>query len=131
MGGADMLGDIIHFEFALNPQKVDETIRFYESIFGWKFTESFLTTQRYFMFETKGKLDGAFDASIQPTKHGIRIYVSCDGIDQTLKKIVEHHFDVVVVTPKTLISKEYGYYALIIDPSGNQLGIHESTNDVG
>jgi uncharacterized protein len=120
-----MHGDITYLELALIEEK--ETVYFYQDLFNWTLTDSFISKQRYIMFETPGKrLSGGFDASLKPSQIGVQIYIECEDINQTIKRIQNVHEKAKVSVPKTLISSDYGYFALIIDPSGNQIGLQEN-----
>ena len=121
-----MFGDLVYVEIPLNLDKLEDTLDFYTKIFGWKIQESFISKQRYFVFQTPGKkLFGGFDSSIKPHQDGINLYIHVDSIDQTLKRITLEYPNQMILRDKTLISKEDGSYALIMDPSGNKIGINE------
>ncbi len=120
-----MHGDLTYLELALTHEK--ETIDFYQDLFNWTLTDSFISKQRYIMFETPGKrLSGGFDSNLKPSQSGVQIYIECNDINQTIKRIQDVHKKAKVLVPKTLISSDYGYFALVIDPSGNQIGLQEN-----
>ncbi len=122
-----MHGDIVYLELACTNQ---ETLRFYEKIFKWKIEESFVTDHKYFMFETPGThLSGGFDTMIKPSTKGPQMYIEVQSIDQVIEAISEQFESAVVLKDKTLISDTYGYYALILDPSGNKIGLQESADE--
>lgn len=118
-----MHGDIVYFEFALGDVKA--TIQFYETLFHWTFEESFVSKQRYFMFKTPGnRITGGFDANLKAALNGVQCYVDVEDIDSILATLAKHP-KASILKGKTLISKVYGYYALIKDPSGNTIGLQE------
>lgn len=121
-----MFGDLIYVELPLNLESLDETIDFYTRLFGWSIQESFISKQRYFVFQTPGKkLFGGFDSSIKAHQDGINLYIHVDSIDQILSQIEKEYPKQNIIKQKTLISKEDGSYALVLDPSGNKIGINE------
>lgn len=123
-----MQGDIVYIELSLNIHSISETLAFYQTLFGWEFTESHLSSKKYFMFKTKGnKIQGALDENVVANQNGVQIYIECHDIDLTLTNIQENFINANVLKSKTHISKEYGSYAIIIDPSGNRIGLQEDT----
>ncbi len=124
IGRKIMHGDIVYIELACTSK---ETLRFYEKIFRWKVKESFITSHKYFMFETPGKsLKGGFDTLIKPSTKGPQIYIEVDDIERVTTEMMTDFDSAVVLKDKTLISEDYGYYALILDPSGNKVGLQEN-----
>ena len=122
-----MNGALVYVELPIHD--VDETLRFYRTLFGWKITESFLSEQRYFMFETPTRsLSGGFDAKKKPAKNGPTLYVGCADINALLPRIDDFK-NAHVVKPRTAVGGDYGYYALIEDPSGNVIGLQEDEKD--
>lgn len=125
-----MFGDLVYIELPLNLEKLDETLEFYTKLFGWTIRESFISKQRYFVFQTPGKkLFGGFDSGIKPHQDGINLYIHVDSIDQLLNQIKNEYPQQMIIKDKTLISKEDGSYALITDSSGNKIGINAYSND--
>lgn len=120
-----MRGDIIYLELAL--KEVGPTLELYREVFHWKITQSYLSKQLYYIFETSsGCLQGGFDANLEPSTSGALIYLQVEDIDQVLSEIQHNYSKVKLILGKTFLSKEYGSYALILDPSGNRIGIYES-----
>ena len=121
-----MYGDLVYVELPIRLEKLDETFRFYQTLFDWKIQESFISKQRYFVLQTPGKkLFGGFDSNLTPSIDNINLYIYVASIDETMKLIQDHFSKTTVLRPKTLISPDDGSYALIIDPSGNKIGINE------
>ncbi len=122
-----MHGDIVYIELSLDTQKVSETLTFYQTLFGWVFTESHLSSTKYFMFKTKGnQFQGALDENVVSSRDGVQMYIECNDIKSILETITKVYLTAEIVKPKTFISKQYGSYALIIDPSGNRIGLQEN-----
>lgn len=121
-----MRGDIVYLELALT--NVEETLSLYKEAFKWKITQSYLSTQLYYMFDTpSGGITGGFDANRIPSDEGVLIYLESENLDLMLETIQKNHTSVNVVQGKTYLSKEYGSFAIIKDPSGNKIGLFESS----
>ena len=59
----------------------------------------------------------------KPSMDGTLVYLNAgDDLQVTLVKVERHGGK--VVTPKTEISPEMGYYAMFTDTEGNKLGLH-------
>lgn len=114
-------GQITHIEFP-----ADDTARaqrFYSELFGWKF-EEIPGFDGYFMFNT-GPADavgGAVGKRGESTPEKLRLYVEADSIDALLPRVPE--LGGKVVMQKTEIPGQ-GWYAVVDDPEGNQLGLYE------
>lgn len=122
-----MHGDFVYLEFSLDPNHIEETLRFYHELFQWTFRESFLSSKKYVMFETPSKiLSGGFDENTTSSTIGVQLYIDCDDIDHILEVIETHFIHSQIIKRKTLISKDFGSYAFIIDPSGNRIGLQQS-----
>ena len=121
-----MQGDIIYFELPLDLARLDDTLRFYRTLFGWSIKESFISRQRDSIFQTPGNpISGGFDSNLKPSIDSINIYIGVDSIDKAVQSIHQEFPHTVVIKDKTFISKQDGSYALIIDPSGNKIGLNE------
>lgn len=122
-----MHGDIIYLELSLSRKMISETLSFYQTLFHWDIRESFLSSKKYYMFESPSKtLLGGFDENTKSSKNGALVYLDCDDIDKMIHLIESKFPFVIILKRKTLISSEYGSYALIVDPSGNRIGLQES-----
>jgi predicted enzyme related to lactoylglutathione lyase len=123
-----MHGMICYVELAL--VNIKETLDFYQRYFGFQFEESFLSQQRYIMFKTPHQgILGAFDANHKPSLEGTLIYIETNDIDSLLMTMKQDFPKTQILKPKTFISKEFGCYALIVDPSGNRIGLQENPKD--
>ena len=113
---------ISHIEFP-----ADDTARaqrFYTELFGWEFNE-IEGYGGYFMFST-GPIEqagGAVGQRGQATGDKLRIYITCDSIDDVLARVPE--LGGSVVTPRTDIPGQ-GWYAVILDSEGSELGLYEN-----
>ncbi len=118
-----MHGDMVYFELGIDA--VEETLRFYRTLFDWRITESHLNDTRYFLIETPGKkIGGGFDAKLKPKAATVMLYIACDDIEKILSQIATFK-GAAIIKGKTLISDAYGKYAIIKDPSGNLVGLQE------
>jgi hypothetical protein len=61
------------------------------------------------------------DSTIKPGATGLRVYLSVD-IDSFLSKVEEAGGK--ILTPRSSMG-EYGFWALIEDSEGNQVGLHQ------
>lgn len=110
------MNTICHWEMQTsNP----ETARkFYEPLFGWKLT--YEKEMNYVMIETGGQPNGGMNIvkNIEPS--AILLYVLVDDIEAKLARAGS--LGGTTVTPKTPIP-HVGYFAVIKDPEGNQIGV--------
>ncbi|MFQ6088186.1 MAG: VOC family protein [Candidatus Methanofastidiosia archaeon] len=111
-----MVNEFCHVEIPTTNFEVSK--KFYESVFNWKV--SIVPEMNYALFETGG-LDGGFDKVEEVKPGGVVLYILADDIKETLKKIESAGGK--VLERETLISEEYGYFALFQDPEGNVLGL--------
>jgi predicted enzyme related to lactoylglutathione lyase len=98
--------------------------RFYESVFGWE-TSEMEQFPDYFLFSfgTIERAGGAIGIRNQSTGSQLRLYISVDSIDEVLPKVTANGG--TIVEPKTEIVGQ-GWYAVIDDTEGNQLGLYEN-----
>ena len=114
-------GQITHIEFP-----ADDTARaqrFYSELFGWQF-RSMPGYDGYFLFNTGAAdaIGGAVGERGKTTGEKTRLYIETDSIDAVLPRVPE--LGGVVVTEKTEIQGQ-GWYAVINDSEGNELGLYE------
>ena len=98
--------------------------RFYSELFGWEFNE-IEGYGGYFMFSTGAieQASGAVGKRGQATGDKLRIYITCDSIDDVLAQVPE--LGGSVVTPRTDIPGQ-GWYAVILDSEGSEVGLYEN-----
>jgi len=114
-------GQITHIEFP-----ADDTARarrFYSELFGWELREM-EGFAGYFLFNT-GAADavgGAIGQRGRSTGETLRVYIETDAIDTVLARVPELGGE--VVTPRTEIPGQ-GWYAVITDSEGNEVGLFE------
>lgn len=114
-------GQITHIEFP-----ADDTVRarrFYSELFGWQFGEM-EGFDGYFMFNAgqPEAVGGAVGQRGEAVGDKVRMYIEADSIDALLPRVPE--LGGSVVTGKTEIPGQ-GWYAVVIDSEGNELGLYE------
>lgn len=101
---------------------VGKSRAFYGEVFGWEFDEG---GDGYVMFRPPAGVGGGFTAERKPCEEGIALYIEVEDIPQTMRKIESSGGR--IVTPKTKISDEFGFFAIFVDPVGNSLGLWSKT----
>jgi uncharacterized protein len=99
--------------------------KFYEGLFGWELGEM-PEFPNYFLFSF-GPIErsgGAIGIRNESVGAQLRLYFDVDSLDVMLPKVTE--LGGKVVTPKTDIPGQ-GWYAVIDDTEGNQLGLYENS----
>jgi len=92
---------------------VAKSSSFYSKLFGWKMQPS---GEGYMMFDVKGGLGGGIQRVKRAPGEGVMVYIEVKDIPATLAKVVK--LGGKVLTPKTAISKEWGFWAAFKDPGG-------------
>jgi uncharacterized protein len=118
-------GQITHIEFPADD--VERAKRFYGELFGWQFGE-ISGYDGYFMFNTgpTDAIGGAIGKRNESVPESVRMYVETDSIDELLPRVPEMGGTVVI--EKTDIPGQ-GWYAVIRDPEGNELGLYEGQDE--
>ena len=118
-------GQITHIEFP-----ADDTARaqrFYSDLFGWQF-QSMPGFDGYFLFNTgpTDAIGGAIGERGKSTGERTRMYIETDSIDALLPRVPT--LGGKVVTEKAEIPGQ-GWYAVINDSEGSELGLYEGLPD--
>ncbi len=115
--------------FEIPTLDIDRAVKFYEAIFDIKLI-AFDTPQilmRMFPIEDPMNIGGALvynkDFYKPSESAGILVYLNGNPDVQNILNRVEKAGGKIMV-PKTEISPEHGYMALIIDTEGNRIGLH-------
>ncbi len=120
---------IVHFEIPADD--VEKLKKFYSNLFGWKI-EKMPGPMEYWGVETvpvdkKGVplrpgVNGGMMKKQNPQHKAVN-YIAVESVDEYVKKITSLGGKVIV--PKTEIPG-MGWYALALDPEGNQFGIFQN-----
>ena len=114
-------GDVCHIEFSTNDLAASRT--FYETIFGWTFP-LIPGMEVYALFNTPSGLGGGISSSERadpPSDKEPIVHLEVEDIEASSKRIEE--LGGKILFPKTKISDEFGYYAVLLDNVGNRLGL--------
>jgi predicted enzyme related to lactoylglutathione lyase len=115
-------GQITHIEFPADD--TERARRFYSELFGWQLGEMPGFPGYYlFRFDPIDAAGGAIGERGKSTGEKLRVYVEVDAIDPVLARVPE--LGGTVITPRTEISGQ-GWYAVINDSEGSELGLYES-----
>lgn len=102
---------------------LEQAKEFYGSVFGWAFQPF---GDGYAMVTAPdgtplGGLDADTNKGKEPAGRVSRVYVQVADLEQTLKSIETSGG--TVVAGRTLISEEFGWWAMFADPSGLTVGL--------
>ena len=120
-------GQITHIEFPADD--TDRARRFYSELFGWE-VRAMDGDPGYFLFNTGSAeaIGGAVGERGKSTGERTRLYVETDSIDALLPRVPQ--LGGQVLTGKTEIPGQ-GWYAVINDSEGNELGLFEGLPQEG
>ncbi len=119
-------GDLTHLEIPADD--ASRAMRFYEGVLGWSFGEM-EGFPDYFLFTTpSGATGGAVGRrGVNTRSHPVQ-YAEVDSIDATLEKVTQLGGSVVATKSEVPGS---GWYAVVIDTEGNELGLWETVTTDG
>ena len=116
--------------FEIGTTDLDRATKFYETIFGIKLNPLDLDNIKMRMFPLDDMMTGVGGALVfsngfhKPSStDGPLLYLNGDPDVQLVLDRVEAAGGKIMV-PKTEISPEYGYMAVIIDSEGNRIALH-------
>ena len=118
-------GDITHIDIPVDG--MERAKAFYSGLFGWQIAE-IPGFEGYPMWQAPNKISGG---GLAPRSEGFtqpRSYVEVDSIDETVAKAVDA--GATVAMQKEQIS-ETSWWAVIVDPDGNSIGLYEGVTDAG
>lgn len=116
-------GDITHIDIPVND--LVKGAEFYSGLFGWQIAEA-PGFEGYPMWQAPNKISGG---GLAPRGDGLtqpRSYVEVDSIDDTVAKAVATGGTVAM--EKQPIT-ETSWWAVIVDPDGNQIGLYEGMTE--
>ena len=91
--------------------------KFYGEVFGWKFT----SFGEDYVVINGPESEMPIGALIKDKKEGARLFAGVEDLEATLAATVAAGGK--VVTERTLISDEFGWYAMIQDADGHEFGL--------
>lgn len=116
--------------FEIPSNDIDRAAKFYESIFGLSLIPMDMGPIKMRMFPIDNPETGiggaiVYNAEFYNTSStdGVLIYLNGNPDVQNILDRVEAAGGKIMV-PKTQITPEYGYMAVIIDTEGNRIGLH-------
>ncbi len=114
--------------FEIPAADFDRAKKFYETIFDYQMPESMMgpTRMGFFLYDFKaGKVGGALCSGENyiPSQQGALIYFNCQPDLQIVLDRAEQAGAKIIQT-KTLITKDLGYQAVILDSEGNRIALH-------
>jgi predicted enzyme related to lactoylglutathione lyase len=120
-------GQISHIEFPADDTA--RAARFYSGLFGWQLGEM-PQFPNYLLFSmgTIASAGGAIGLRGQSVGDQLRIYVEVDAIDDLLPKVAG--LGGRVITARTEIPGQ-GWYAVVEDSEGSQIGLYEGLSSAG
>lgn len=115
-------GEITHIEFpADDPERAK---RFYGAVAGWEFGEMD-GFPSYFMFRTGPESGGAVGKRGESTGSQVRVYITVDSLEEACAA-AEANGGSVVEQPSD-IGGDMGWFAVIRDTEGSEIGLWQST----
>ena len=120
-----MMNAVSYFEiFSSNPSR---EIRFYESVFGWKFTRESSIPVEYYRIHTSGMHGGLLkrseDSNSKPAEpHSFVCSMQVNSFDQVQEEIIRNGGQVTITKFAVPGRCWQGYFT---DPDGNAFGIFE------
>lgn len=110
-------GQIVHL--SIPTKNIQATAKFFGEIFGWKFSPM---GDSYWLAEEPGNVCALTQVERIANNGDYAIpYFSVEDIDASIRKALK--VGGLLVEPKTKISSDYGYFAIIQDPQGVSFGI--------
>lgn len=104
----------------------DRAYHFYSQLFDSPLhKETMGGAQMGFFTHSQGGVGGAIckGEDYVPSTHGVLVYLSAgENLNEPLEKVEQMGGKVLL--PKTLITKDIGYMALILDTEGNKIALH-------
>ena len=115
---------IAHFDLPVDD--MERARKFYEKLFGWKFTAVPGMPMPYYLIETKdlaGKpsVGGGMGPRGAPDQR-ITNYIGVKSVDEDIVKVI--NLGGKIIMPKTPVPG-WGYLAVCIDTEGNTFGLWE------
>lgn len=106
----------------------DRAKEFYSRIYNYEMAETTMNAIRMGFLPMDSDSQGVGGAIVQgngfiPSSLGVKIYLNGgDDLQQVLDRVIAAGGE--IITHKTKINDEYGYYAVFEDPEGNHISLH-------
>jgi hypothetical protein len=116
--------------FEIPTINMDRAIKFYETVFGFKIQRGKVGSLDMAWFPNVEKGMGSGGALVYdpdnfaPRDNGVLIYFTAFSGDVAVELARVQAAGGKVIQPKTLITKEIGYMALLLDSEGNRIALH-------
>ena len=118
--------------FEIPSKDLDRAAKFYEKIFGISLIPMDMPNIKMRMFPIEDQVTGIGGAVVHSdgfhnpsVTEGPLIYLNANpDVQKVLNKVEDAGGSIMV--PKTEISPEYGFMAVIIDTEGNRIGLHSN-----
>jgi uncharacterized protein len=118
-------GDITHIDIPVSD--LGKAGEFYSTLFGWEIAE-IPGYEGYPMWQAPNKVSGG---GLAPRDEGFtqpRSYVEVDSIEDTIA-LAEANGATVAMGKQPI--SETSWWAVIVDPDGNHVGLYEGVTDAG
>ncbi|HCS61470.1 MAG TPA: VOC family protein [Microbacterium sp.] len=116
-------GDITHIDIPV--EDMERAKAFYSGLFGWEISEM-PGFEGYPMWQAPNKISGGGLAPRSTDFSQPRSYVEVDSIDETVAAAAAA--GATLAMEKEQIS-ETSWWAVIVDPDGNSIGLYEGVTD--
>jgi uncharacterized protein len=107
---------------------LSRAIAFYEAILGVKIETAAMGETEMGVFPADSQAVNVvlvYGSDYKPSAEGALVYLNAgDDLAPTLNKVEPNGGQVIL--PKTEISPEMGYFAILIDSEGNRIGLHSA-----
>lgn len=103
---------------------LEQAKAFYGEVFGWSFEPY---GDDFVIIKSDGEMIGGLDVPAEPREPAGRhvlIYFDVDDLEETVSAV--ERAGGTVVRPRGEIGNDWGWYAIIADPSGLKLGLTTS-----
>ena len=114
-----MPSPFVHIELATDDMARAKA--FYAELFGWKMTD---TPMDYTLIDTGTPPGGGLFKRPPEATAGWSVYVGVPDVAATLEKA--RQLGAMVLKDRTLISEEFGHFAVLQDPTGCAICLHEA-----
>ncbi len=116
--------------FEIPVENMDRAMKFYEAVFGHKLERHKMHQLDMAWFPMNPDGMGSMGSLVyhaefyKPSSSGTLIYFTAFSGDLKIELTKVESAGGKVLVPKTQISPEYGFLAIILDTEGNRIGIH-------